>query len=30
MKAVVAQFIFESNTFNPVPAELELFTRGGT
>lgn len=30
MRAVVAQFIFESNTFNPVPAELELFTRGGT
>lgn len=30
MKAVVAQFIFESNTFNSVPAELELFTRGGT
>jgi microcystin degradation protein MlrC len=30
MKAVVAQFIFESNTFNPVPAEQELFTRGGT
>lgn len=30
MKAVVAQFIFESNTFNPIAAELELFTRGGT
>jgi microcystin degradation protein MlrC len=30
MKAVVAQFLFESNTFNPVPAELSLFTQGGT
>lgn len=30
MKAVLAQFIFESNTFNPDPAELELFTHGGT
>lgn len=30
MKAVVAQFIFESNTFNPAAAELELYTRGGT
>lgn len=30
MKAVVAQFIFESNTFNPFAAELEIFTRGGT
>jgi microcystin degradation protein MlrC len=30
MKVLLAQFIFESNTFNPAPAELELFTRGGT
>jgi len=30
MKAAVAQFIFESNTFNPEPVELELFTHGGT
>jgi len=26
MKVIVTQFIFESNTFNPVPAELDLFT----
>lgn len=30
MKAVLAQFIFESNTFNPAEAELALFTQGGT
>ena len=30
MKAVLAQFIFESNTFNPEEAGLELFTEGGT
>ena len=30
MKVALAQFIFESNTFNPVEAGLELFTRGGT
>ena len=30
MKAALAQFIFESNTFNPQPVELERFTRGGT
>jgi microcystin degradation protein MlrC len=30
MKVIAAQFIFESNTFNPVPAELELFTQRGT
>lgn len=30
MKVIIAQFIFESNTFNPVEAELELFTNGGT
>ncbi|MDB6170260.1 MAG: hypothetical protein JWM88_3124 [Verrucomicrobia bacterium] len=30
MKVVLAQFIFETNTFNDAPAELELFTRGGT
>jgi microcystin degradation protein MlrC len=29
MKAVLAQFIFESNTFNPREAELSLFTDGG-
>lgn len=30
MKAVLAQFIFESNTFNPAEVELPLFTQGGT
>ena len=30
MKIALAQFIFESNTFNSVPAELELFTQRGT
>jgi microcystin degradation protein MlrC len=30
VKVALAQFIFESNTFNPVEAGLELFTRGGT
>jgi microcystin degradation protein MlrC len=30
MKVLLAQFIFESNTFNEAPAELGLFTRGGT
>ncbi|MSU46642.1 MAG: M81 family peptidase [Lacunisphaera sp.] len=30
MKAVIAQFLFESNTFNPAEAELALFTQGGT
>lgn len=29
MKAILAQFIFESNTFNPLEAELPLFTEGG-
>ena len=29
MKALVAQFIFESNTFNPQEAELEIFTAHG-
>ena len=30
MKVALAQFIFESNTFNPVEAGLEVFTQGGT
>jgi len=30
MKVLLAQFIFESNTFNPAPTELELFTERGT
>jgi microcystin degradation protein MlrC len=30
VKAVLAQFIFESNTFSPAGAPVELFTRGGT
>ena len=30
MNVALVQFIFESNTFNPVPAELELFTQRGT
>lgn len=30
MKAVVAQFIFESNTFNPQTTGIERFERGGT
>lgn len=30
MKVVTAQFIYESNTFNPREAAVELFTRGGT
>ena len=29
MKAVLAQFIFESNTFNRIEAELSVFTDGG-
>ena len=29
MKVALAQFISESNTFNPSEAELELFTQGG-
>ena len=29
MKAIVAQFIFESNTFNSTEAELTLFTENG-
>lgn len=29
MKVIVAQFIFECNTFNPDEAELVLFTQGG-
>jgi microcystin degradation protein MlrC len=29
MKAALAQFIFESNTFNPAEAELKLFQAGG-
>lgn len=30
MKAAIAQFIFETNTFNPVEAETALFSQGGT
>ncbi len=30
MRVGLAQFIYESNTFNPVPAELECFTNQGT
>lgn len=30
MKVALVQFIYESNTFNPVPAEVECFTRQGT
>lgn len=30
MKVLLAQFIFESNTFNPAPVELELFADRGT
>ncbi|MBS0664399.1 MAG: M81 family metallopeptidase [Verrucomicrobia bacterium] len=30
MKVLLAQFIFESNTFNPVPVERELFAARGT
>ena len=30
MKVVAAQFIFESNTFNPVSAEIEVFKDRGT
>lgn len=30
MKVGLVQFIYESNTFNPVPAELECFTVQGT
>ncbi|MDB6128529.1 MAG: hypothetical protein JWM35_2425 [Verrucomicrobia bacterium] len=30
MKVVAAQFIFESNTFNPVSAESEVFKQRGT
>lgn len=30
MRAALAQFIFESNTFNPRAGELDLFTQGGT
>ena len=29
MKAALAQFIFESNTFAPAAAEIDLFTHGG-
>ena len=29
MKAVLAQFIFESNTFAPEPADIDLFKKGG-
>ena len=29
MKAALAQFIFESNTFAPDPAEIDLFKKGG-
>ena len=29
MKAAIAQFIFESNTFAPDPAEIEVFKKGG-
>ena len=30
MKAVVAQFIYEANTFSPRLCELEMFTKSGT
>ncbi len=30
MKVLLAQFLFESNTFNPVPVERELFAARGT
>lgn len=30
MKVALAQFLYESNTFNPREATTELFTRGGT
>lgn len=30
MKAILAQFIFESNTFNPIAAGMPMFTHGGT
>ncbi len=30
MKVLLAQFIFESNTFNPVPVEREMFAARGT
>jgi microcystin degradation protein MlrC len=30
MKVVIAQFLYESNTFNPEPAEISLFKDGGT
>ena len=30
MKAIIAQFLYESNTFNPEPAEISLFKEGGT
>ena len=29
MKALLAQFIFESNTFNPAAADLDTFQQGG-
>ena len=29
MKAALAQFIFESNTFAPEPAEIDVFKKGG-
>ena len=29
MKAALAQFIFESNTFTPGLAEIDLFRKGG-
>ena len=30
MKVALAQFIYESNTFNPVEAGLEFFTERGS
>ena len=30
MKAIVAQFIFETNTFNPAESEIDIFENGGT
>ena len=29
MKAALAQFIFESNTFSPEPAHIDVFKKGG-
>ena len=29
MKAALAQFIYEANTFAPEPADVDLFKKGG-